>query len=170
MPEDIDDLPEYEPSIPLNREIKTEPPDPTYSPNRETSPERSTQHIVFYPTPNKNVSFNPKVTKQEFHTPNLDPPRRTKKPDPGPSFAKEVFKSTAEALFPKTKAEYLSPDSRPIRGAAKTFAEMFPDSPIVVKPEPAGSQPESTLVPKKEEGPEPWTAPGSPDTSKRDDT
>ncbi len=169
-PEDIDKLPEYEPLLPPDREIKTEPPDPTSTPNRETSPEFSKQHIVFYPTPNKNVSFNPKVKKQEFHTPNLDPPRKTKKSDPGTSFAKEVFKSTAEALFPKTKAEYLSPDSRPIRGASKTFAEMFPDSPVVVKPEPAGSQPEATPATWKEEDLETRFSSESPDTDKREDT
>jgi hypothetical protein len=121
--------------MPPDREIKVEPPDPNPALDRDTSPEPSRQHIVFYPTLTKNVTFNPRVKKQEFHTPNLEPPKKMKKTDSGPSFAKEVLKSTAKALFPKVKAEYLSPDSRPILGATKTFAEMFPDSPVVVKPE-----------------------------------
>jgi hypothetical protein len=171
--EDTDDLPEYEPPPPPplpEREIKVEPPDPNLSLDRNPTPEPDRQHIVFYPTPTKSVTFNPRVKKQEFHTPNLDPPKKVKKTETGTSFAKEVLKSTAEALFPKVKAEYLSPDSRPIRGATKTFAELFPDSPVGVKPEPAVSNPEKTWLLPKEEAREPKDLPERTDSDEKDDT
>jgi hypothetical protein len=121
----------------MEKEIKTEPPDPETNSPTDTQPTTS-QHIVFFPTPTKTISFNPQVKRREFHSPNLEETKRTKKTEPNTSFAKEVLKSTAEALFPKIKPEYPSPDSRPIRGATKSFAELFPDSPL--KPEPTAPE------------------------------
>ena len=132
-----EDLPAYPIPHKMEKEIKIEPPDPETDNPMDTQP-APTQHIVFYPTPTKTISFNPQVKRREFHTPNLEETKRTKKPEPSTSFAKEVLKSTAEALFPKVKPEYPSPDSRPIRGATKSFAELFPDSPV--KPEPTAPE------------------------------
>ena len=84
-------------------------------------------------TPPKSVRFDPNVQRQEFHTP---APTLPKKPDTMVGFAKEVIKSTADALFPPIKTEPIySPDSRPIRGTTKSYAEMFPD-PLVKTEDP----------------------------------
>jgi len=83
-------------------------------------------------TPPKSVRFDPNVQRQEFHTP---APTLPKRQDSMVGFAKEVIKSTADALFPPLKTEPYSPDSRPIRGTTKSYAEMFPD-PLVKTEDP----------------------------------
>jgi hypothetical protein len=102
-----------------------------------SSPETKT--IDFLTTPNKTVRFDPNVQRQEFHTPVLIQPKKAKDTESLAGFAKEVIKSTADALFPSLKTETYSPDSRPIRGTTKSYAEMFPDP--LVKTE--GSSPEN---------------------------
>ena len=102
------------------------------------TPEPSPEKPKTTPSPRviaRAVKFDPVIKKTEFHTPNEPEPSTSSKPsDSFSSFAKEVIKSTADTLFPPIKPEY-SPDSRPIRGMAKSFHDLFPESPVVTKKE-----------------------------------
>ena len=87
-------------------------------------------------SPTKTVRFDPNVQRQEFHTPILVTPKKPKETESLAGFAKEVIRSTADVFFPSLKTEIYSPDSRPIRGHTKSYAEMFPDPLVKLEEEP----------------------------------
>ena len=116
-------------------------------------------------TPTKTVRFDPNIQRQEFHTPVLTPTKKPKDTDTLAGFAKEVIKSTADVLFPPLKTEIYSPDSRPIRGHTKSYAEMFPDPVIKTEEDPPEDPALGPAYNTRSQQPPPGQPPGSQETS-----